>query len=192
MTERESRAVSPAQLKVSLEQSMGYLGDAIVRARAIQGCDFDLRRLPVHRIAALVGARRKVSAFFDDAVAGRGVRAAARAAKASGCCSAPGAFVYAHGYDKGSYCSCWFSIWAESLARAAEISALPGSDRGRISGCATKPSPSTGSSPMPRASCATRPSRSWAIPPARRGVSVAGSARCGSSSPPTWTRRNAC
>jgi len=121
MTEREPRAFAPAQLNVSLEQSMGYLGDALVRARAIQGCDFDLRRLPVHR-SLRWSVTGKIAAFFDSLA----MNDAFTPLRASDCVtllSAPGAFVYAHGHDKGTYCSCWFSIWAESPARAAEISA---------------------------------------------------------------------
>jgi hypothetical protein len=121
MTERESRAVSPAQLTVSLEQSMGYLGDAIVRARAIQGCEFDLRRLPVHR-SLRWSVKGKISAFFDT-LSLDAAFVPLRASESVTLLSAPGAFVYAHGHDKGSYCSCWFSIWAESPARAAEVSA---------------------------------------------------------------------
>jgi hypothetical protein len=120
MTERDARALSPAQLNVSLEQSMGYLGDAIVRARAIQGCDFDLRRLPVHR-SLRWSVKGKIAAFFDT-LSLDAAFVPLRASESVALLSAPGAFVYAHGHDKGSYCSCWFSIWAESPARAAETS----------------------------------------------------------------------
>lgn len=121
MTDRETRALGPAQLNVTLEQSMGYLGDAIVRARAIQGCDFDLRRLPVHR-SLRWSVSGKIAAFFDN-LSMDAAFVPLRASESVSLLSAPGAFVYAHGHDKGSYCSCWFSIWAESPARAAEISA---------------------------------------------------------------------
>src|SRR5262245_18550157 len=45
----ERRAATAAGLQISLEQSAGYLGDAIVRARAMQDCQVDLRTLPVYR-----------------------------------------------------------------------------------------------------------------------------------------------
>jgi hypothetical protein len=131
LTEREARALGPAQVQVSLEQSMGYLGDAVVRARAVQACDFDLRTMPVHRsLRWSVGG--KIAAFFDK-LSLDGAFVPLRADEHITLLGAPGAFVYAHGHDKGSYCSCWFSIWAESRTRAAEISAhlerIAGEDR---------------------------------------------------------------
>jgi hypothetical protein len=33
----------------------------------------------------------------------------------------PGVLLYAHGYSKSNYTSCWFSIWAESRARVDEV-----------------------------------------------------------------------
>jgi hypothetical protein len=119
MTDREARAVNPAQLNVNLQQSMGYLGDAVMRARAIQGCDFDLRRLPVHRTLRW-SVSGKIASFFD-ALSLDPAFVPLRASATVTLLSAPGAFVYAHGHDKGSYCSSWFAIWAESPARAEEI-----------------------------------------------------------------------
>ena len=121
VTDREAKAPSPAQVNVTLEQSMGYLGDAIVRARAIQGCDFDLRRLPVHR-SLRWSVSGKIATFFDS-LSMDAAFVPLRASESVTLLSAPGTFVYAHGHDKGSYCSCWFSIWAESPARAGEVAA---------------------------------------------------------------------
>ena len=122
LTDKDARALSPAQINISLEQSLGYLGDAIVRARAIQGCDFDLRRLPVHR-SLRWSVRGKIGLFFDQ-ISLDSAFVPLRASDSVALLSAPGVFVYAHGHDKGSYCSCWFSIWAESPARAAETASL--------------------------------------------------------------------
>jgi hypothetical protein len=121
VTEREARGFGPAQVHVALEQSLGYLGDAIVRARAIQACDFDLRRLPVHR-SLRWSVTGKIAAFFDT-LSLDGAFVPLRASESVTLLSGPGVFVYAHGHDKGSYCSCWFSIWAESPSRAAEVAA---------------------------------------------------------------------
>jgi hypothetical protein len=122
LTEREARALGPAQLNVSMEQSMGYLGDAIVRARAVQGCDLDLRALPVHR-SLRWSVSGKIADFFDSLSLDPAF-IPLRADENVTLLSAPGAFVYAHGHDKGTYCSCWFAIWAESRVRATEVATL--------------------------------------------------------------------
>ena len=106
-------------MNVNLEQSLYYLGDAIVRARAIQGCDFDLRQLPAHRTMRW-SVSGKITAFFDR-LSMEEMFAPLRVSESVTLLHAPGAFVYAHGHDKGNYCSCWFSLWAESPARATEI-----------------------------------------------------------------------
>jgi hypothetical protein len=117
--ERVHRLPAAADLRISLKQPMYYLGDAIVRARAMQGCDFDLRQLPVHRTLRW-SVRCKVEPFFDD-LALDGAFVALRAHEGVVLLNAPGAFVYANGSNKGSYSSCWFSMWAESRARADEV-----------------------------------------------------------------------
>jgi len=117
--EREQRLPASADLRISLKQPMYYLGDAIVRARAMQGCDFDLRQLPVHRTLRW-SVRRKVEDFFDD-LALDSAFVALRAHEGVVLLQAPGAFVYANGHSKGSYSSCWFTLWTESRARAAEV-----------------------------------------------------------------------
>ncbi|MEO8064244.1 MAG: AAA family ATPase [Pseudomonadota bacterium] len=117
--DRENRAAAPANLTVTLQEDMYNLGDAIVRARAAQGCEFDLRQLPVHRRLRW-SVRRKLADFFDD-LALDAAFVAHRAREGVVLLSAPGAFVQAQGHSKGSYSSCWFSLWAESRARADEV-----------------------------------------------------------------------
>ena len=116
--ERESRPTAAANLNVTLRQDMYYLGDAIVRARAAQDCDFDLRRLPVHRTLRW-SVRRKLANFFDDLALDTAF-VSLRGSEGVVLLNAPGVFVYANGHSKGDYSSCKFSLWAESRARADE------------------------------------------------------------------------
>jgi hypothetical protein len=125
-SERESRALGPAaNITVNLEQPMGsYLGHAIVRARAVQGCELDPYRLPIHR-SLRWSVRTKLAEFFDQLALDPSF-ATQRIAEGLVLMQAPGAFVYGQGYnkagqDKGSYTSCWFSLWAESRARVEEV-----------------------------------------------------------------------
>ena len=122
-TERESRALAAtANVDVMLQQPMDcFIGNAVVRARAVQGCDFDLFRLPVHRTLRW-SIRRKVCDFFDD-LALDAAFASQRVHEGVVLLQAPGAFIYSNGYSKGSYASCSFALWAESRARADEIQA---------------------------------------------------------------------
>ena len=122
-TERESRPLAAAaNVDVTLQQPMDcFIGNAVVRARAVQGCDFDLFRLPVHRTLRW-SIRRKVCDFYDD-LALDAAFASQRVHEGIVLLHAPGAFIYSNGYSKGSYASCSFSLWAESRARAGEVQA---------------------------------------------------------------------
>ena len=133
--ERDSHAAAAAaSVGVILQQSMNYyIGDAVVRARAVQGCDLDLFRLPVFRTLRW-SVRRKVNDFFDD-LALDPAFASQRVSGGTVLLQAAGAFVYANGYSKDGYCSCSFSLWAESRARAEEVKGrlenIAGDDRMR-------------------------------------------------------------
>jgi hypothetical protein len=118
-SDRESRAMAAANLNVTLQSDMSWLHAAIVRARAVQNCDFDLRRLPVHR-SLRWSVRRKIAAFFDDLALDEHF-ISQRLAEDSVLLNAPGVFVVGGGHNKSSYTSCWFLIWAESRARADEV-----------------------------------------------------------------------
>ena len=118
-TERESRAAAPADINISLKQHMYQLGDAIVRARVAQTCDFDLRALPVYRTLRW-SVRRKLVDFFDD-LALDSAFVSLRADEGLLLLTGPGVLLSAQGYSKSDYTSCWFSIWAESRARVDEV-----------------------------------------------------------------------
>jgi len=118
--ERADRAMTDPGINVSMEQSMDYyVANAIVRARAVQGCYFDLHRLPVHRTLRW-SVQRRLADFFDDLALDAGFESQ-RVQEGTVLLHAPGAFVSGNGYSKGSYVSCNFSLWAESRERADEV-----------------------------------------------------------------------
>jgi hypothetical protein len=64
--------------------------------------------------------RRKVVGVFDDLALQMGC-AAQRLDEGSLLLDTQGAFIYGEGYTKGDYASCWFRVWADTLARCEEI-----------------------------------------------------------------------
>ncbi len=117
--ERETRPRDVPLLNVTLKQDLYYLGNALVRARAVQGCDFELAALPVHRTMRW-SVRRKLELFFDSLALDAGFTAY-RLSEGSLLLTAAGAYVHASGHSKADYSSCHFGVWAESAARAAEV-----------------------------------------------------------------------
>lgn len=121
MIDRDARAHEAPLLNVTLKQDMYYLGAALVRARAVQACEFDLRQLPVHRTQRW-SVRRKLELFID-AVALDAAFTAYRIHEGLVLLTAPGLYASAYGYRKADYSSCQFTVWAESAARADEAMA---------------------------------------------------------------------
>lgn len=119
-TEPESLA-GTASLGVHLNVDMWEVANNLVRARAAQQCEIDLRRLPIYRLVRFSVSRKSSSLF--DAFALDGEFESLRVDKASVLLTAPGLFVSGTGYEKGDYTSCSFEVWAESVARAAEAKA---------------------------------------------------------------------
>ena len=117
LTDSSARGLAAPTLAVNLEQKMYNIGDALVRARAVQACDFDLRRLPVHRTVRW-SVRRKVELFFDELALDPAFESF-RIDDGLALLTAPGLFVYAYGSSKSNYTSCYFNLWAESVARVA-------------------------------------------------------------------------
>src|ERR1041384_3791877 len=118
LTDRETHAHDAPSLNVTLKQDMYYLAAALVRARAVQACDFDLRKLPVHRTQRW-SVRRKLERFIDE-IALDGAFNAFRIHEGLVLITAPGLYGCAYGYRKADYSSCEFTVWAESVARAEE------------------------------------------------------------------------
>ncbi|HTU67939.1 MAG TPA: AAA family ATPase [Steroidobacteraceae bacterium] len=131
MTDREARAFDAPSLAVNLDQKMFHVADGLVRARAVQACEFDVRRLPVHRTRRW-SVRRKLELFFDD-IALDAAFQSFRVDDGVVLLTASGLFVYAGGSSKSDYTSCYFNVWAESAARAEEalarLEAIAGANR---------------------------------------------------------------
>ena len=115
MTEDASRM----SVRVSLNHELSDLGDAIVRTRAVQAFEHAAKCYPIHRIVRCA-VRRQVIDVFDDLALQMGC-AAQRVDEGELLLDAPGVFVYAAGYTKGDYISCWFRVWTDSLARFEEV-----------------------------------------------------------------------
>jgi hypothetical protein len=121
MTDRDPRAIDAPSLNVILEQKMYQLGDALVRARAVQACEFDVRQLPVHRTQRW-SVRRKLELFFDDLALDPTFQAF-RVDEGVVLLTAPGTYIYGYGSSKADYTSCYFNLWADSVARVTEAGA---------------------------------------------------------------------
>jgi ATPase family associated with various cellular activities (AAA) len=119
--ERDGREGGVPRVTVAMNQELYDLAGAMIRARAVQDCDIALQTLPVHRVLRW-SVRRKVADFFDDLALDIAFTAQ-RIHAGSVLLTAPGLFIHAVGASKGSYCSCWFTLWAESRARADEAAA---------------------------------------------------------------------
>jgi hypothetical protein len=104
---------------VSLNHELSDIGDAIVHTRAIQAFDHAAKAYPIHRMVRCA-VRRKLVAVFDDLALQMNC-AAQRIDEGALLLDAPGTFIYAGGYTKGDYVSCWFRVWTDSLARSEEI-----------------------------------------------------------------------
>lgn len=119
-TERD-RLTEATSLGVNLNVDMWEVANNLVRARAAQQCEVDLRRLPIYRHVRFSVCRKVIDLFDDFAI--DAAFTAQRLGEGNVLLTAPGLFVSAAGFDKGEYCSCSFEVWAESRARAAEAAA---------------------------------------------------------------------
>jgi hypothetical protein len=113
----ESIAAS-TRVSLSLTERLYDLAGAIMRARAVKATDLALCDLPIYRMERF-SARVKVQALFDR-IATDPFFTAQRLRAGFVLLGGPGLFMQAQGHDKGAYCSCWFEVWAESVARAEE------------------------------------------------------------------------
>ena len=104
---------------VSIQYKLYNFADTVVRARALQALELAVTSHPIHRIVRCA-ARRKLEAVFDDLALHIDLRAQ-RLDTGWLLLDGAGVFVSASGQQKSDYCSCTFSIWAESIARAEEI-----------------------------------------------------------------------
>jgi len=118
LTDRND-SVAPMGINVSLIQELNDLGGAIMRTRAIRGFDHAARVYPIHR-QLRCAVQREVATLFDDLALNMGC-SAQRLDEDSVLLDGPGVFITGSGYNKGSYVSCMFQIWADSFARCEEV-----------------------------------------------------------------------
>jgi hypothetical protein len=116
-----SPGADAARLGFNLHFDVYDVAWSLIQARIAQSCEFDPRTLPVFRRLRW-SARRKTIELFDDFALGPAFTSL-RLDDDTVLLSAPGVFVTARGHAKGDYCSCVFSLWTESRARAAEVEA---------------------------------------------------------------------
>jgi hypothetical protein len=115
----KTEGAAPMSVRVSLNHELSDIGDAIVRTRAIQAFEHAAKAYPIHRIVRCA-VRRKIIDVFDDLALQMGC-AAQRVDEGELLLDAAGVFVYAAGYTKGDYISCWFRVWTDSVVRFEEV-----------------------------------------------------------------------
>jgi hypothetical protein len=119
--ERAATETRPFDVRLSLQQDVCDVADAILASRMAQAFESAAMRYPIHRLLRC-SVRRKIEDVFDDLALDSGL-AAQRLAPASLLLDGAGAFVRAEGWRKSDYCSCLFNIWADSKVRAEEVRA---------------------------------------------------------------------
>ena len=116
--ERGGRDGRSTSVSIALNTELYDLASAVVRARAVRACDLATVSLPVYRLLRW-SVQRKVIDLFDDFALDIAFNAQ-RISAGAVLLSSPGVFISASGHEKGSYCSCIFQLWAESIQRAEE------------------------------------------------------------------------
>jgi hypothetical protein len=113
----------PRQLRVgvTLQHESYSFVDTLVNTRALQALEVATTNHPIHRTLRCA-ARGKLEQLFDDLALQSGL-VAQRLEEGTLLLEGPGVFVHAEGNMKTEYCSCCFSIWAATPARAEEIGA---------------------------------------------------------------------
>ncbi|MGC4028684.1 MAG: AAA family ATPase [Steroidobacteraceae bacterium] len=109
------------------------VGEAVMKARAIQAFENAAASYPIHRLVRCA-ARRPMEQVFDDLALKAGL-VAQRLEAGSLLLDGPGLFVQVEGRRKAAYCSCTINIWADSAERAegarAMVFRIVGDDRVR-------------------------------------------------------------
>jgi energy-coupling factor transporter ATP-binding protein EcfA2 len=104
---------------VSFQHDLYSLADTVVNTRALQAFEMAVTNHPIHRIVRCA-VHRKLEQVFDDLALKMNLTAQ-RLDTGSLLLDGPGAFVSAGGKQKSGYCSCTFTVWAATPARAEEI-----------------------------------------------------------------------
>jgi hypothetical protein len=117
----ERQPPEPRQISVgvSFQQELYTLVDTVVNTRALQALEMAVTNHPIHRTVRCA-ARGKLEEVFDDLALKMNLTAQ-RLGTGTLLLDGAGVFIHAEGKLKSDYCSCCFSIWAASPARAEEI-----------------------------------------------------------------------
>lgn len=116
MSERQAGSRLGQFVSAGLTQNVWDFADLTLKLRFAQALEGGATRYPVHR-SLRFAARVEIEALFDDLALGLGWRAQ-RLDSRSLILDADGLFVSALGGRKADYCSCYFGIWADTVARA--------------------------------------------------------------------------
>lgn len=117
--ERERPDAAPFAVGLSFQHDLCDLADAVVKTRAIQAFESAAARYPIYRYIQRA-VRRRLPDVMDDLALDMGL-AAHRLNLWSMLLDGPGAFVYVEGRRKAEYSSLFFSVWADTKARAEEV-----------------------------------------------------------------------
>lgn len=117
-TNMEKEIEKPFSVRLSFNDHMRDLGEAVMNTRVVRALDIAAANYPVHR-QVRCAARRPMEQVFDDLALKSGF-AAQRLYAGSLLLDGPGVFVQIHGFRKLNYCSCTFKLWARDIALAEE------------------------------------------------------------------------
>jgi ATPase family protein associated with various cellular activities (AAA) len=120
-TDRAGGDAHNGGVSVAFQHDLSDLGEAVIKARAIQAFDHVGTRYPIHRLIRCA-ASNKLQEVFDDLALNSGL-APQRLDTGSLLLDGDGVFVSAEGYRKSGYCSCTFNVWATSKELADETRA---------------------------------------------------------------------
>ena len=116
--ERQPPEPRHVNVGVSFHQEHYTLVDTVINTRALQALEIAVTNHPIHRTLRCA-ARGKLEELFDDLALDTGL-IAQRLAMGTLLLDGAGVFIHAEGKMKSDYCSCTFSIWAATPARAVE------------------------------------------------------------------------
>ena len=113
------RAKSPdAAFSSSLSSQVWEFGDLMLKSRFAQALASGVSRYPIHR-SLRFAARIELPALFDNIALTLGWTAQ-RMDQHTMILESSGLFIKAYGSLKAEYCSCFFGVWAESIAVAED------------------------------------------------------------------------
>jgi hypothetical protein len=111
--------MAPLPVAVAFQHDFHDLGDTIIKSRALRALEDVAARYPIYRVFRCAASRR-LEVVFDDLALQSGLTAL-RLDEGSLLLEGPHVFVRAKGARKAGYCSCYFSVWADSVSRVEEL-----------------------------------------------------------------------